>query len=347
MSGKPQTLAEQIRALEPLDVAGPVTPSEAWEAARNQAAALADAAATTPAEHFDDHAVRQFSKMMAEKMAASRAKGRSGWDDPNQCSVEHLQALLHEHVAKGDPIDVANICMMLRHYEASTATTPVVGAEQTGYVRQAVSDEGPQMLPVRFTCLGCKHLHTEAWEEEGDNDHWDSGVTALCQKANMRIGHYWYEKTAAPDWCPCARITAALEPDPTPALGWRAMQTAAAEAVRLNAWAHQGTDSYSTGMDAGTRHQRKVDVDVILALPGPTDAQLLAEAMKLEAVRELVAAVKRLNDACDAMWNDHKRLEKNSGSFGQPYQIKELHIKAISEAQQALPDALAKIGGAA
>jgi len=135
-----------------------------------------------------------------------------------------------------------------------------------------------------------------------------------------------------------ARITAALEPDPTPALGWRAMQTAAAEAV--------AKEAHGETVLGGQRFKTvKLEdaVDAILALPGPTDEQALAEALRLREVQELVAAVKRLNNACDAMWNDHKRLEKNSGSFGQPYQIKEMHIKAISEAQQALPDALAKI----
>lgn len=72
-------------------------------------------------EHFDDYAVRSFAKMMAAKMAASRAKGRGGWSDPAQCSVEYLRQLLYAHLDKGDPVDVANICMMLRHYEASTA----------------------------------------------------------------------------------------------------------------------------------------------------------------------------------------------------------------------------------
>lgn len=72
-------------------------------------------------EHFDDYAVRSFAKMMAAKMAASRAKGRGGWHKPEQCSVEYLRRLLYTHLDKGDPVDVANICMMLRHYEASTA----------------------------------------------------------------------------------------------------------------------------------------------------------------------------------------------------------------------------------
>lgn len=70
--------------------------------------------------HWDDHCVNQFAKMMREKMAAARAKGRIGWNDPNQCSVDYLRHLLYEHLDKGDPVDVANFCMMLRHYDAST-----------------------------------------------------------------------------------------------------------------------------------------------------------------------------------------------------------------------------------
>lgn len=74
----------------------------------------------SPDEHYDDYCIGQFAKMMSEKMAASRAKGRSGWNDPEKYSVEYLRSLLYEHLDKGDPVDVANFCMMLRHYEAST-----------------------------------------------------------------------------------------------------------------------------------------------------------------------------------------------------------------------------------
>ena len=76
--------------------------------------------APSPPEHYDDYCIRQFAKLMSEKMAASRAKGRSGWHDPEKCSVEYLRSLLYEHLDKGDPVDVANFCMMLRHYNAST-----------------------------------------------------------------------------------------------------------------------------------------------------------------------------------------------------------------------------------
>lgn len=71
--------------------------------------------------HPDDEAVDRFAVLMKAKLSAARAKGRRGWDDPDQCSTDYLRQLLHEHVAKGDPVDVANFCMMLAHYGASTA----------------------------------------------------------------------------------------------------------------------------------------------------------------------------------------------------------------------------------
>lgn len=72
-------------------------------------------------EDIDNEAVRAFSEMMRKKMALSRANGRSGWHDPDRCSPEYLRALLYEHLDKGDPVDVANICMMLRHYQEPTS----------------------------------------------------------------------------------------------------------------------------------------------------------------------------------------------------------------------------------
>ena len=46
------------------------------------------------------------------KMAASRAKGRGGWQT---CPVDVLWRMLREHVEKGDPVDVANLAMMIHH----------------------------------------------------------------------------------------------------------------------------------------------------------------------------------------------------------------------------------------
>lgn len=63
--------------------------------------------------HPDDVAVDRFADAMKKKMAISRSKGRSGWDDPTQCTIEFLQRSLTEHVGKGDPVDVGNLAMML------------------------------------------------------------------------------------------------------------------------------------------------------------------------------------------------------------------------------------------
>lgn len=64
-------------------------------------------------QHPDDHAVDAFATTMKAKMAAARAKGRGGWEDPAQCSADDLSRMLREHLEKGDPRDVANFCMML------------------------------------------------------------------------------------------------------------------------------------------------------------------------------------------------------------------------------------------
>lgn len=69
--------------------------------------------------HPDDIAVDKFAAMMKDKLAKSREKGRSGWGNPEECSVEYLAKLLVDHVEKGDAIDVANIAMMLELRGAS------------------------------------------------------------------------------------------------------------------------------------------------------------------------------------------------------------------------------------
>lgn len=77
-------------------------------------------------QHPDDLAVDAFAAAMKAKMAAARAKGRGGWEDPAQCSADDLSSMLRDHVEKGDPRDVANFCMMLHQRgEAIAARQPV------------------------------------------------------------------------------------------------------------------------------------------------------------------------------------------------------------------------------
>jgi hypothetical protein len=64
-------------------------------------------------DHPDDVAVDDFAVKMKAKLAMKRADGRGGWEDNTQCTAEFLSHLLREHVDKGDPVDVANLAMML------------------------------------------------------------------------------------------------------------------------------------------------------------------------------------------------------------------------------------------
>lgn len=58
----------------------------------------------------DARAVRQFGYAMIVKMVKAQAKGRIGWQ---AVPVDALWAELRAHVEKGDPVDVANLAMMI------------------------------------------------------------------------------------------------------------------------------------------------------------------------------------------------------------------------------------------
>lgn len=71
-------------------------------------------------QHRDELAVDAFASAMKSKMIESSNRGRGGWDNPSRCSVRYLRHLLRQHVEKGDPVDVANIAMMLWHRRTNT-----------------------------------------------------------------------------------------------------------------------------------------------------------------------------------------------------------------------------------
>lgn len=62
--------------------------------------------------HPDDHAVNRFAAVMKGKLAAKRLQGRGGWQEP-EVPNGYLSRMLREHVDKGDPVDVANLAMMI------------------------------------------------------------------------------------------------------------------------------------------------------------------------------------------------------------------------------------------
>ncbi len=83
------------------------------EMVRRDEARRTDPVSQPAPAHSDDIAVDRFAIVMKNKLALKRSQGRTGWEDPDQCSVELLSRMLVEHVHKGDPVDIGNFAMML------------------------------------------------------------------------------------------------------------------------------------------------------------------------------------------------------------------------------------------
>ncbi|WP_234197098.1 hypothetical protein [Pseudacidovorax sp. NFM-22] len=86
--------------------------------------------------------VVRFARALAEKLAAAERKyGYSdGWRSPDW--MDECRAKLMEHIAKGDPRDVAAYCAFLWHHGTSTAAPQPAPAEQ---------------LPDPLGCRACTH----------------------------------------------------------------------------------------------------------------------------------------------------------------------------------------------
>lgn len=69
---------------------------------------------------IDFASVQKLAAAMIIKLDQKRAEGRTGWWD---ASAEDLSKMLIAHVFKGDPVDVANFCMML-HYKKQAIINP-------------------------------------------------------------------------------------------------------------------------------------------------------------------------------------------------------------------------------
>lgn len=104
--------------------------------------------------HPDDDAIDQFALGMKMKMAVARAKGRGGWHSKQQCTAEDLSRMLHEHVRKGDPVDVANFCMMLSmRGERIAEAAPMAGPDpELPYYCDACTKPGYGDWPCSPVC---------------------------------------------------------------------------------------------------------------------------------------------------------------------------------------------------
>ena len=72
-------------------------------------------------DHENDMAVDSFAAAIKAKLSTRSVAGGGGWNDPAQCSIEHLQGVLVEWVAKGDPVSVGALAMMIQQRGGRTA----------------------------------------------------------------------------------------------------------------------------------------------------------------------------------------------------------------------------------
>ena len=100
-----QGLSDRIRQLE--------EERDAWRQSRPMVDVSAGDITRLGSGMADTVGVIRFAKEMEIKLGVKRAQGRGGWNDPDECSITALERMLSEHIAKGDPVDIANFAMMI------------------------------------------------------------------------------------------------------------------------------------------------------------------------------------------------------------------------------------------
>lgn len=105
----------------------------------------AESEAVDAERHSDDRHVDRFAELLKSKLAKSRSKGRGGWDDPEQCTVEFLAELLVGHLSKGNEgtfEDVATFAMMLH----ARGADPIVLARAVEQAKCIAADRPSSVL---------------------------------------------------------------------------------------------------------------------------------------------------------------------------------------------------------
>ena len=107
------------------------------------------------AHHPDDEAVDRFAVAMKAKLAQKRAEGRGGWENKDECGQGYLSELLAEHVRKGDPVDVANLAMMLHQRGErinairALSVSPLTEEQPVAYLDQQGNVSVPEGSPLK------------------------------------------------------------------------------------------------------------------------------------------------------------------------------------------------------
>jgi hypothetical protein len=109
-------------------------------------------------QRVDNRGVKNLAAAMVKKLAEKRNEGRSGWHDPDQCTVKRLKLMLHGHLKRGDMVDIANFAMMLHNRGDGGLALIGAWAQRVKALKQtarALPDRKPADLTLRDlqTCL--------------------------------------------------------------------------------------------------------------------------------------------------------------------------------------------------
>jgi hypothetical protein len=128
----------------------------------------------------DELALEVFQKRMILKMEKSSRNGRHGWQSFTQ---DQLNKMLHTHLAKGDPVDVANFCMMLDALGMRTFAAPAELAELQATIDHLRNDlEGTRLLAAdQLLKINRLTAENERIQRVADN------YSALLMDANAEI----------------------------------------------------------------------------------------------------------------------------------------------------------------
>jgi hypothetical protein len=79
-----------------------------------------------PRAALDNDLIDRFAVALKAKLAVARARGKGSWESLDW--MDECRRQLVEHIAKGDPRDVANYCAFLWHHGESTTPAGEEGA---------------------------------------------------------------------------------------------------------------------------------------------------------------------------------------------------------------------------
>ncbi|TAN03103.1 MAG: hypothetical protein EPN36_13980 [Rhodanobacteraceae bacterium] len=147
-------------------------------------------------QHPDDVAVDAFAAAMKTKLAEARAKGRGGWQDKGDCPQQRLSGMLRACVEKGDPRDVANLCMFLHQRDEAILPRSMTMLELATdpALRRETSTARPSPEQSGLTKIGFRH-RIKGERSWGYNYHRDPDSFEL---AECDIENVWAESADQP-----------------------------------------------------------------------------------------------------------------------------------------------------